>query len=219
MPARGCATATGEYLSGPDGAGDLAPRDIVSRAMARRMSELGAGHCFLDATMLGQAVEAHFPTFVAACRDAGIAPERDWVPVSPTAHYTMGGVLTDTEGRTTLEGLMAVGEVGCNGLHGANRLASNSLLEGAVVGRRAALALVSSRGPVAPRPPVGTEELLQVRTGGTLAAQPIDRGTLRLAMQADAGVARDAPGLGRLANYLARAGMARIPTTAGRLPS
>jgi L-aspartate oxidase len=207
--------SAGEYLSGPDGAGDLAARDVVSRAMARRMSELGASHCFLDATMLGQAVEAHFPTFVAACRDAGIAPERDCVPVSPTAHYTMGGVLTDTEGRTTLEGLMAVGEVGCNGLHGANRLASNSLLEGAVVGRRAALALVGSRGPVAPRLPVGTEELLQVTTGGTLAAQPIDRRTLRLAMQADAGVARDAPGLGRLANYLAHAGTGPHPSNGG----
>jgi len=198
----------GEYLSGPNGAGDLAPRDVVSRAMARRMAELGAGHCFLDATMLGEAVEAHFPTFVAACRAAGFAPERDWVPVSPTAHYTMGGVLTDTEGRTTLEGLMAVGEVGCNGLHGANRLASNSLLEGAVVGRRAALAVAAARGPVAPRPLVGTEELLKVTTGGPPPAQPLDRRALRLAMQADAGVARDALGLGRLANYLAHAGTA-----------
>jgi len=201
----------GEYLSGPDGPGDLAPRDVVSRAMARRMAELGAGHCFLDATMLGEDVEAHFPTFVTACRAAGIDPERDWAPVSPTAHYTMGGVLTDTEGRTTLEGLMAVGEVGCNGLHGANRLASNSLLEGAVVGRRAALAVVASRGPVAPRPLAGIEELLQVTTPGTSGAQPIDRRTLRLAMQADAGVARDAPGLRRLANYLAHAGTGPHP--------
>jgi len=195
----------GDYLSGPDGPGDLAPRDVVSRAMAQRMAELGADHCFLDATMLGEAVEAHFPTFVAACRVAGIDPERDWIPVSPTAHYTMGGVLTDTDGRTTLEGLMAVGEVGCNGLHGANRLASNSLLEGAVVGRRAAVALVASRGPVAPRSPVGTDELLPVTTRGPSASRPVDRRTLRLAMQADAGVARDEPGLGRLANYLARA--------------
>ncbi len=196
----------GEYLSGPDGAGDLAPRDVVSRAMAARMAELGADRCLLDATMLGEGVEAHFPTFVAACRLAGIDPVRDWVPVSPTAHYTMGGVLTDTDGRTTLEGLMAVGEVGCNGLHGANRLASNSLLEGAVVGRRAALAVVASRGPVAPRSLVGTDELLAVATAGPLPARPVERSTLRLAMQADAGVARDGLGLGRLANYLAHAG-------------
>ena len=189
----------GEYLSGPDGAGDLAPRDVVSRAMARRMAELGTDHCYLDATMLDD-VEVRFPTFVAACRSAGIAPEREWVPVSPTMHYTMGGVLTDGSGRTTLEGLMAVGEVGCSGLHGANRLASNSLLEGAVIGRRAALAVLAARGPVAPRPVVGTEELMQVTT-----AEPehlIDRRTLRLAMQAEAGVSRDALGLEHLASYL-----------------
>jgi L-aspartate oxidase len=205
----------GEYLSGPDGAGDLAPRDVVSRAMAQRMAELGADHCFLDATMLGEAVEEHFPTFVAACRAAAIDPARDWIPVSPTAHYTMGGVLTDTEGRTTLEGLMAVGEVGCNGLHGANRLASNSLLEGAVVGRRAALAIVASRGPVAPRPPVGTDELIEVTAGRPAAVRPVDRRTLRLAMQADAGVARDEAGLGRLANYLAHAGAGLHPGNGG----
>ena len=134
--------------------------------MAQRMAGLGADHCFLDATMLGESVEARFPTFVAACRLAGIDPERDWVPVSPTAHYTMGGVLTDADGRTTVEGLMAVGEVGCNGLHGANRLASNSLLEGAVIGRRAALAVVASRGPVAPRSPVGTDEMMNALAGG-----------------------------------------------------
>jgi L-aspartate oxidase len=205
----------GEYLSGPDGAGDLAPRDVVSRAMAQRMAELGADHCFLDATMLGEAVEEHFPTFVAACRAAAIDPGRDWIPVSPTAHYTMGGVLTDSEGRTTLEGLMAVGEVGCNGLHGANRLASNSLLEGAVVGRRAALAIVASRGPVAPQPPVGTDELLEVTAGGSAAVRPVDRRTLRLSMQADAGVARDEAGLGRLANYLAHAGAGLHPGNGG----
>jgi aspartate oxidase len=90
-------------------------------------------------------------------------------------------------------------------------LASNSLLEGAVVGRRAALAVVASRGPVAPRPLAGIEELLQVTTPGTSGAQPIDRRTLRLAMQADAGVARDAPGLRRLANYLAHAGTGPHP--------
>ncbi|MGD0809771.1 MAG: L-aspartate oxidase [Acidimicrobiales bacterium] len=205
----------GEYLSGPDGPGDLAPRDVVSRAMAQRMAGLGADHCFLDATMLGESVEARFPTFVAACRLAGIDPERDWVPVSPTAHYTMGGVLTDTDGRTTVEGLMAVGEVGCNGLHGANRLASNSLLEGAVVGRRAALAVVASRGPVAPRSPVGTDEMIAVTGGGPPVSRPADRRTLRLAMQADAGVARDAAGLRRLANYLAQADTGSHPGSGG----
>ena len=109
-------------------------------------------HCYLDATLLGEAaLEARFPTFVAACRAAGRDPARDWVPVAPTAHYTMGGVLADCDGRTTLEGLMAVGEVASSGLHGANRLASNSLLEGAVMGRRAARAIVACERAGAPR--------------------------------------------------------------------
>ena len=97
------------------------------------------------------AIEARFPTFVAACRSAGLSPDKEWVPVSPTTHYTMGGVLTDADGRTTLEGLMAVGEVASSGLHGANRLASNSLLEGAVMGRRAAQVILGTPGPVAPQ--------------------------------------------------------------------
>ncbi|MGH9106673.1 MAG: L-aspartate oxidase, partial [Acidimicrobiales bacterium] len=155
--------SNGEYLhpASPPGKGDLEPRDVVSRSMARRMSCLRSEQCWLDATALGpEALERHFPTFVSACRAAGILPERDWAPVSPTAHYTMGGVLTDGAGRTTLEGLMAVGEVACSGLHGANRLASNSLLEGAVIGRRAARAvLADAPGPVAPRGAVPVDEL------------------------------------------------------------
>jgi L-aspartate oxidase len=198
----------GEYLNGPDGAGDLAPRDVVSRAMALRMAELGADRCYLDATMLGadaEVIGARFPTFVAACLSAGLSPDRQWVPVSPTTHYTMGGVLTDSEGRTTLEGLMAVGEVASSGLHGANRLASNSLLEGAVIGRRAARLVVATAGPVAPRPPVPLTGVLLDRPGsnGHVRSQPLDRDALRLAVQAGAGVARDASSLERLANYLA----------------
>lgn len=195
--------AEGEYLSGPDGAGDLAPRDVVSRAMARRMAELGADHCFLDATMLGRDAEeisARFPTFVAACLSAGLSPDRHWVPVSPTTHYTMGGVLTDAEGRTTLEGLMAVGEVASSGLHGANRLASNSLLEGAVIGRRAAQLVISSRGPVAPRPAVALSDVLP--DGVRHTNLPLQRDELRRTVQECAGVARDAAGLERLADYL-----------------
>jgi L-aspartate oxidase len=197
--------STGAYVNGPGG--DLAPRDIVSRGMARRMTELGADHCYLDATPLGlDLLERHFPTFVSACRASGISPERDWVPVSPTAHYTMGGVLTDAEGRTTLAGLMAVGEVGSSGLHGANRLASNSLLEGAVIGRRAAHAILGTAGPVAPREPAQLTELLAPAATANSdgpGARPLGRGELRLAMQGRAGVARDAEGLARLARELA----------------
>ena len=203
----------GEYLHGPDAAGDLAPRDVVSRAMARRMGELGTDHCFLDATMLGpdaDAIRERFPTFVTACLAAGLSPDRDWVPVSPTTHYTMGGVLTDADGRTTVEGLMAVGEVASSGLHGANRLASNSLLEGAVIGRRAAHLVLASGGPVAPRPGV---PLVEDIGAATLNGKPqaVDRSALRLVVQAGAGVARDASGLERLANYLATAQPAGPP--------
>lgn len=204
--------ASGQYLHGADGEGDLAPRDVVSRSMARRMSETGTDHCFLDATGLGEEVLArHFPTFLSACRSGGLDPEREWVPVCPTAHYTMGGVLTDSEGRTTLEGLLAVGEVGCTGLHGANRLASNSLLEGAVVGERAARLVLGSRGAVMPRQPVAPGEVLR---GGPSGARPsgdfLDpvegiaaaRSGLRAAMQSYAGVARSGEGLGGLVGWL-----------------
>lgn len=197
--------ASGEYLHGEEGPGlgDLAPRDVVSRSMAGRMAQIGADHCFLDATMLAREGLAHrFPTFVAACRAAGLDPERQWVPVAPTAHYTMGGILTDTDGRTTVEGLMAVGEVGCSGLHGANRLASNSLLEGAVIGRRAAQVLLEGRGPVAPRPPVELEDEVRARPAG--APAPLGRDQLRAAMDRGAGVARDGLGLARLEELLSR---------------
>jgi L-aspartate oxidase len=198
--------AKGAYLhpAGPEGSiSDLSPRDVVSRSMARRMNDLGTDHCYLDATPIGAgALEARFPTFVAACRAAGLAPGSDWVPVSPTAHYTMGGVLTDAEGRTTLEGLMAVGEVASNGLHGANRLASNSLLEGAVVGRRAAQAILACRGPVAPREPVALGSTLP-RPRPRAEARSLTRQDIRSAMQAFAGVTRSAGGLDELANLLA----------------
>jgi L-aspartate oxidase len=190
--------ASGEYLH-EDG-GDLAPRDVVSASMARRMAQLGASHCYLDATCLGAArLAAQFPTFVSHCRAAGTDPAREWVPVSPTAHYTMGGALTDSSGRTTLEGLLAVGEVACSGLHGANRLASNSLLEGAVLGRRAAAAISDARGPVPPRERVEPTDLLARPPAGR---PELGRAELRRAMQRWAGVFRDGEGLHRLVGLL-----------------
>ncbi len=117
---------------------ELAPRDIVARAIARQMRAQGGAPVLLDATMLGREVLAtRFPTIDALVRASGV----DWavspVPVTPAAHYAMGGALTDMDGRTTVPGLFAVGEVGSTGVHGANRLASNSLLEALVVGWRA----------------------------------------------------------------------------------
>jgi L-aspartate oxidase len=114
---------------------DLAPRDVVSKAITRRMHALGTDHLFLDARGL-TGMELRFPTIVARCRQAGIDPLTDLIPVAPAAHYASGGVLTDLDGRTSVAGLYACGEVACTGVHGANRLASNSLLEGLVFAGR-----------------------------------------------------------------------------------
>lgn len=123
----------------PDG--ELAPRDVVSRAIARQAA-MQEGPVLLDATMLGAArLAERFPTIDRVTRERGFDWSRDPIPVTPAAHYLMGGIVTDLDGRTSLPGLFAVGEVARTGVHGANRLASNSLLEGAVFGARAAAAL------------------------------------------------------------------------------
>jgi L-aspartate oxidase len=135
-------------MAGVHPLGDLAPRDVVTRAMAARMAATGAGHLWLDATSIpAERLERRFPTILARCRAAGIEPTRQPIPVSPAAHYLMGGVVTDLDGRTTLPGLFAVGEAACTGVHGANRLASNSLLEGVVFAARIGRAL--AEGPEA----------------------------------------------------------------------
>lgn len=118
---------------------ELAPRDIVARAIWRRLQDGGEVH--LDATHLGEAFPARFPTVFASAIDAGIDPRREWLPVSPAAHYHMGGIAVDEAGRTSVPGLYACGEVSVTGLHGANRLASNSLLEGLVFGVEVARAI------------------------------------------------------------------------------
>ncbi len=116
---------------------ELAPRDVVSRAMAARMAEQGVDHLWLDATGL-ERFSARFPTIAASLSSIGLDPQRDWLPIAPAAHHLSGGVVTDLWGATALGGLWAVGEVACTGVHGANRLASNSLLEGMVFGARLA---------------------------------------------------------------------------------
>jgi len=118
---------------------ELAPRDVVARAILREMLAEGSDHQHLDLRHLpAEKMHARFPTISAACREQGLDLARDLLPIAPAAHYCMGGVMTDTHGRTTLPGLYAVGEVACTGVHGANRLASNSLLEGLVYGIRLA---------------------------------------------------------------------------------
>jgi L-aspartate oxidase len=126
---------------------ELAPRDVVSRAMALRMTASGVDHLWLDATGL-EDFDRRFPTLAESLRVAGLDPAVDWLPIAPAAHYISGGVLTDLDGATALPGLWAAGEASCTGVHGANRLASNSLLEGMVFGARVAEALAGGRtGP------------------------------------------------------------------------
>jgi L-aspartate oxidase len=127
---------------------ELAPRDVVARAMLSEMLRGGTTHEFLDLRHLpSQKMHARFPTISAICRGYGLDLARDLLPVAPAAHYCMGGVRVDPRGRTTLEGLYAVGEVACTGVHGANRLASNSLLEGLVFGLRVADVLAGAAVP------------------------------------------------------------------------
>ena len=132
------------FLQEADPRGELAPRAVVARAIAERLAASGEPAVFLDARHLGRAKLARgFPGFVERCRQAGLDPVRELVPVAPAAHYTMGGIVTDAWGRTRVPGLLAAGECARTGVHGANRLASNSLLEAVVFGRRAARAALA----------------------------------------------------------------------------
>ncbi|MFJ4224560.1 L-aspartate oxidase [Microbacterium sp. NPDC089695] len=174
----------------PDG--ELAPRDVVARAIARRASAQGSP-VRLDATALGAGKLARrFPTIDRVTRERGLDWAREPIPVTPAAHYLMGGVVTDLDGRTTIPGLFAVGEVARTGVHGANRLASNSLLEGAVFGARAAAALdrpwrvVDAPMPAA-APDAGTER----------ARSPFTRPALQQLMWDEVGLLRTDTGLQR----------------------
>ncbi len=153
----------GATLHGPDGerfVEELAPRDEVARAITLLLEQTGASSVSLDMRMVEP---TRFPNVVSALRDAGVEPTRDLVPVSPAAHYMMGGVVVDLHGRTTVPGLHAIGETSCTGLHGANRLASNSLTECLVWGARAAQAAVDLPAPPpVPPPRSGSPEPLRI---------------------------------------------------------
>ena len=127
------------FMVGEHPLADLAPRDVVARAILRVMREQGVDHVWLDARQLGREfLEERFPSIVARCRELGFDPATEVLPVAPAQHYASGGVETDLLGRTSLAGLYACGECACTGVHGANRLASNSLLEGLVFAHRIA---------------------------------------------------------------------------------
>jgi L-aspartate oxidase len=128
---------------------ELLPRDQVSRAMTARMIEQGVDHLWLDATTL-ERFDVRFPTIARTLREVGLDPAMDWLPIAPAAHYLSGGLLTDLDGATSLPGLWAAGEAACTGVHGANRLASNSLLEGMVFAPRVIEAIDAGKvGPAA----------------------------------------------------------------------
>ena len=174
--------------------GDLAPRDVVAKQMSRVMAQRNLDHLFLDARPLGrELLTRRFPTLLANCAEIGVDPVVDLVPVAPAAHYASGGVRTDLDGRTTVPGLFACGEVACTGVHGANRLASNSLLEGLVFATRIGVALgreLPSPGePVEPSGPAGV-------------VPAAARGDLQRAMTEGAGVLRSAASLEATAKSL-----------------
>ena len=174
---------------------DLAPRDVVAKQMSRVMAAQGVDHLYLDARGLGaDLLHQRFPTLVTNCTEIGVDPVTDPVPVAPAAHYASGGVRTDLRGRTGVPGLFACGEVACTGVHGANRLASNSLLEGLVFATRIAATVAAELpepGPsVVPAAPAGL-------------ADADARADLQRAMTEGAGVLRSADSLATTAKVLA----------------
>ncbi len=210
---------------------ELQPRDVVSRAIASELGESGTEHVWLDCTGISD-FALRFPTVHEALRKVGLDPSREWLPVTPAAHYICGGVATDLGGATTLPGLWAAGEVACSGVHGANRLASNSLLEGMVFGARVVDSILAgSDGPgvtgllggllaghealrierlvmPARQPPadlagqLGPERRLGAEGG--LGAEKA-RAELQRQMTEGAGIVRDGGSLAKVARFLAAA--------------
>ncbi len=189
--------ATGwPVMAGRHPLGDLAPRDVVSSAMQQRMGcgDRPGDHLWLDATALGRGVlERDFPTVTALCRARGIDPVTEPIPVAPGAHYACGGIRAGMDGRTSVPGLYAVGEAASTGVHGANRLASNSLTEALITGRRAGTLLGQGLPEPSARlrpPPAGP------------GVDPAGRPALAAAMSQDAGVLRDHKNMERLRQML-----------------
>ncbi len=185
------------FMLGRHELADLAPRDVVAKEILRRMREQGTEHVWLDARHFGaEKWRVRFPTILATLTSLGIDPVTELIPVAPASHYSSGGIATDLAGRSSVAGLYACGEAACTGVHGANRLASNSLLEGLVFGRRIADDVLATLTPGDPLPELGVD----VRTAG-VSSEAI-RALLQRQMSLDAGVLRDAAGLARAAGTL-----------------
>ncbi|GAA1850253.1 L-aspartate oxidase [Brevibacterium marinum] len=201
------------FMPEVDRRGELAPRDVVARAIHRRMAVQDGLPCYLNARSVPE-VSAHFPNIARVLAERGFDLTSDLIPVTPAAHYFMGGIATDVDGRTSLPGLFAVGEVACTGVHGANRLASNSLLEGVVFSARAAEAVDAdlettpatnhrSWAPVSAAAPRFGSIHLDAAAGGNRA---ISRGDLQTLAWAHLGVERDGQGLRSLLERLGEGG-------------
>ncbi|CAA9247390.1 MAG: L-aspartate oxidase [uncultured Acidimicrobiales bacterium] len=193
---------------------ELQPRDVVARAMTATMLEQGVEHLWLDATHL-ESFDARFPTIANSVQEIGLDPSRDWLPIAPAAHHLSGGIVTDLDGATTLPGLWAACEVACTGVHGANRLASNSLLEGMVFAPRVVEAI--ERGKEGPEATGAMRDVLHDTAPRISAARNDDadgrhattgagsegRERLQRAMTEGAGVLRSAESLARTRDVVA----------------
>jgi L-aspartate oxidase len=203
----------GAYLRGKDGErfmvalhplAELAPRDVVARGIQRQMALDGTDHVFLDLRHLdGPAMHHRFPTISRELAARGLDLAADLIPVAPAAHYFMGGIVAGTDGETSLPGLLALGEASCTGVHGANRLASNSLLEGLVFGLEAADRLAASEavapGSIGPLEDAGANLATDRLSDETATTVKTLRDTIQRAMSRDVAVVRDVEGLARAA--------------------
>ncbi|HEU5315603.1 MAG TPA: L-aspartate oxidase [Chloroflexota bacterium] len=198
-----------------DDRAELAPRDVVSRAIVRELADTASPHVWLDLTHLDPArVEAHFPTISRVCRRYGLEITREPIPVAPAAHYMIGGILADVWGRTTLPGLYVCGEAASSGVHGANRLASNSLLEAVVFGRRIVDASRHDppRGGSVADPPIQSED---VALPAPQRRRPTTARRARNLMWEHVGIARSGDSL-RAAEATLSGWLAAAPRTAAR---
>jgi L-aspartate oxidase len=185
------------FMVGQHELAELAPRDVVAKGIHRVLLSTGSDHVYLDARHLGnEFLEHRFPTILASTRAAGVDPATDLIPVAPAAHYASGGVRTDLAGRTSIPGLYACGEVACTGVHGANRLASNSLLEGLVFAKRIA-------GDIARDLPPQADPAAPSKAPGWV-VDPAIRAELQRTMTRGAGVLRSADSLTAAAGELSR---------------